>query len=50
MFSSDLLPEMEIERDGKKKVINNIYIGVSSDMISKENNYKMILNPQMLEG
>ena len=50
MLQGYLLPEIEIEIDGITKVLNNIYIGVSSDMISKENNYKMILNPQMLEG
>lgn len=45
-----LLPEILVEVDGVTKPCKNVYIGVSEGMIAKETNYKMILNPGLIEG
>lgn len=45
-----LIPEIQIERDGVVKVCRDVYVGISDENISCSNNYKMILNPDLLES
>lgn len=44
------ISEMIIERDGMKKICNNIYIGISEAAVSAGSNYRMIIHPKLMEG
>ena len=44
-----LLKGMIVEVQGVKKECKDIYVAVSSELISEKNSYRMILNPHMLE-
>lgn len=49
MLPGYLLNSVTVDLNGIKKEYQGVYVGVSRDIISKENTYQMILNPQILE-
>lgn len=44
-----LLEYMVVELQGVKKECNQIYVAVSQELLAEKSNYRMILNPRMLE-
>lgn len=44
-----LIPEMQIERNGFCRKYHNIYVGVSQENLEVYENYKMIINPEILK-
>ena len=44
-----LIPEMQVERNGFYRQYKNIYVGVRQEDVNEYENYKMIINPDMLK-
>lgn len=49
MLSGYLLDSIVIEMEGVKKEYQEVYVGISQDMVFKKSTYQMILNPRILE-
>lgn len=45
-----LVPEIHIKNNGPVKVCKNIYVGVTEERLATGGEYRMILNPLLLEG
>lgn len=44
------IPEISIEVEGLTKTCRDIYVGISEELVSGAGNYRMILNPKLLDG